>query len=105
MKAKKLNRCLVRAVLLLLSGLLILAACAPTLPSDPVTDAGEGSTHSPESSDGSLTLPPDTPVTEPDPIPPLVAPDPTADLGALVITAYYAAGKVAGKAMVGFPFF
>lgn len=104
MKAKKLNRCLVRAVLLLLSGLLILTACAPTLPSDPVTDAGEGSTHSPESSDGSLTLPPDATHKEPDPLPPLVAPDPAADLGALVITAYYAAGNVAGKAMAAASF-
>ncbi|MBP3570508.1 MAG: CotH kinase family protein [Clostridia bacterium] len=100
MKPKQLNRCLVTAVLLLLSCLLILTACtpAPTLPSDTL-GTEEGSTNTPDCGDGILTLPPDTPAEEPDPVPPLVAPDPTADLGALVITSYYATGKVAGQAL------
>ena len=100
MKPKQLNRCLVTAVLLLLSCLLILTACTPvpTLPSDTL-GTEEGSTNTPDSGDGILTLPPDPPADEPDPVPPLVAPDPTADLGALVITSYYATGKVAGQAL------
>ena len=84
---------LCRGVSLLLAVFLLLTACTGTVP-----DA-EGST------DGVLTLPNETTSADPDtvetdPLPPLTTPDPEADLTSLVITSYYAAGKVAGDALV-----
>ena len=95
---------LLRGMALFLAVLMALSACTgPTPPSEDtaVGGIGEGSAQSPESGDGSLTLPAGTPSDEPhEPIPPVMALDPAVPYGALVITSYYATGKVAGKAMV-----
>lgn len=88
----------VRGAAWLLAMLMMLSACTGHgLPSE---DTGEESIPSSESSDGILTLPSDTSAEASEPLPPVMALDPTVDYGALVITSYYAAGRVAGKAMV-----
>ncbi len=92
-----------RAVLWMLAILLFLQtlnACQTGKPSHGGTaDPQETVTHNGD--DGHLTIDTDKApddLTDP-PLPPLVELDPTVDHDGLVITSYYAAGKVAGKAM------
>lgn len=89
------------AVLLLLQAL---TACQGGMtPPDATADPNE---TAPSGGDGLFTLSPDEGITEPnaDPLPPLMDLDPAAPYAALVITAYYAAGNVAGKAMAAASF-
>ena len=94
-----------RAVLLLLTLLLLLqplTACRgriseiPDGPQDTAADSSAG--------DGLLTLSPETTPEEPDPLPPPVRLQEGIPYRSLVITSYYAAGKVAGKAMAAASF-
>jgi hypothetical protein len=101
-----------RVAFLLMALLMALSACTAvppatdTLPSsdssaeDPTWAPTDGVTTPSEGDNGVLTLPTETAPSEPEPVPPLAEPDPAADYGKLVITSYYAPGKVAGKAMV-----
>ena len=90
---------LLRGMALLLAVLMVLSACTSPITPPGNTD-GEGITTPDASSDGVLTLPADETQEESDPIPPVMTLDPSVPYGALVITSYYAAGRVAGKAMV-----
>ena len=99
---------LIRTALLFLALVTLLTAChtVPAVPeqTDRIPEETTGllpeSDSSSDSEGGVLTLPDHIPPEEPDPVPPLAAPDPTADYGKLVITSYYATGRVAGKALV-----
>ena len=87
----------VRSAAWLLAMLMTLSACTgPLLPSG---TEEESHPHS-GTEDGLITLPSDNAVDESDSIPPVMSLDPAAHYGALVITSYYATGRVAGKAMV-----
>ena len=87
----------VRSAAWLLAMLMTLSACTgPLLPSG---TEEESHPHS-GTEDGLITLPSDNAVDESDSIPPVLSLDPAAYYGALVITSYYATGRVAGKAMV-----
>lgn len=87
----------VRGGVLLLAVLMIFVSCTASIVS-PVDTSAEGREEG--STVGALTIPETTVSAETEPLPPLVAPNLTADLDSLVITSYYAAGKVAGEALV-----
>ena len=93
-KRRSYKNALLRGASLLLSLLLLLSSCTGRTPST------EDDTHRQGSEDGILTLPDGSYSEEADPLPPLLSPDSTTDLTAPVITSYYAAGKVAGDALV-----
>ena len=96
-----------KAVLWMLTVLLLFQAWTACqggrIPSETTADPNE---TAPSGGDGFFTLSPGEGLTEPnaDPLPPLMDLDPAAPYAALVITAYYAAGNVAGKAMAAASF-
>ena len=96
-----------RAVLGLVIAVLLLqtvTACRPPSPgADPTasSDSTASLDHSTVgTAPGILTLEPESAEREPESIPPVVALDPTADYTVLLINSYYAAGDVAGRALV-----
>ena len=98
MKPLRHGRPLIKGMAALLALLLALSGCTSGgsfVGSDESTESGT----SPSTSDGALTLPDTAAPDEPETIPPLMSLDPALDYGSLVITSYYAAGRVAGKAM------
>ena len=105
--SRRFTRIQLKQAVLWLLALLLLAqvftSCRGSVGSAADSDTEEGST-APASTDGVLTLPPEAEPEDPEAMPPLVDLQEGIRYSALVITSYYATGKVAGKAMAAASF-